>query len=144
MLRVDVEWRKGPTGMGGTYSFYPRPSLLRPHTGQKIVEFKVPLMEGSITQQLGKDSERFVLHGFLVTPDGPYDDLDEKRRDLESGVDVTQEGQLHIISNLGNPNSEHIFYNGLPLSIIYEELTNSRILEYRIEILLSDPTENVV
>jgi len=142
--RVDVEWRKGPNGTLGTYSFFPRPSIQRPVSGHKLVEFKVPLMTGSITQLLGLDSRTLTLRGVVVAQDGPFDTLDTLRRNLINGLDVSQEGQLHIISNQGNPDSKHIFYKGIVARIDFDPLTNPRILDYTIEILLSDPTENIV
>src|SRR3990172_1339300 len=101
MGRVDVEWRKGPAGLGGIYTFDLRPSLTRPVTGQKIVEFKIPLLVGSVTQLLKKDSDQITLTGVLAEPDpNRFDFLDKKRRDLIAGLDMSQVGQLHIISNL--------------------------------------------
>ena len=142
--RVDVEWRKGSDGLGGTYAFNPRPNLTRPGIVQKLVEFKIPLATGSTTQLLGSDSRRIALRGVLVHADaGNFDALDTKRRDLISGIG-TGVGQLHIISNLGNPDSKHIFYRGVPTAIDFAEQTNSQILDYTIEILLSDPTESIV
>ncbi len=143
MARVDVEWRKGADGTGGTYLFNPRPNITRPKTGQKHVEFKIPLATGSLTQLLGKDSDTVVLRGVLVEPDPRYDQLDKKRRELIDGIG-TGAGQLHVISNLGTPDSKHIFYKGLPRQIEFSEQTNSQLLEYRIDLLLSDPTEFIV
>ena len=144
MGRVDVEWRRGVNGLDGTYTFTLRPSLGREETGQKFVEFKIPLMNGSITQLLGKDSRNFGLRGVLVEVDGDYDSLDKQRRDLVAGVNPGNPGQLHIISNTGHPLAEHLFYKGVPTRIEFSEQTNPKILDYRIEILLSDPTENIV
>lgn len=142
-LRVDVEWRKGATGLDGTYSFYPRPSLTRPGIVQKRVEFKIPLALGSTTQVLGSDSRIFILRGVLVFADGNFDTLDTKRRAFIAGIG-TGIGQLHIISNLGNLDSKHIYYKGLPTKIDFDGQTNSKILDYTVEILLSDPTETIV
>lgn len=145
MGRVDVEWRKGADGLGGTYSFNPRPSLDRPVTGQKLVEFKIPLMVGSITQLLKKDSDKIKLRGVLVEADvNRFDYLDLKRRNLIAALDVNQLGQLHIISNLGTPESEHIFYRGVVTAINFREQTNSQLLDYEVDILVSDALENVV
>ncbi len=142
--RVDVEWRKGTDGLGGTYTFFPRPSLTRPVTGQKKVEFKIPLLTGSVTQLLGKDSDTIILTGVLVQADASnFDALDTQRRNLVSGVG-NGVGQLHIISNLGNPDSKHIFYRAIPTKIDFKEQTNSQLLDYTIDLLLSDPTENIV
>jgi len=142
--RVDVEWRKGSDGLGGTYTFNPRPNFVRPGIVQKLVEFKIPLMTGSLTQLLGSDSRTITLRGVLVRADaGNFDALDTKRRDFISGIG-TGIGQLHIISNLGNPDSKHIFYRGIPTKIDFDEQKNSQILDYSIEILLSDPAENIV
>ena len=139
-LRVDVEWRKGDDGLGGTYFFDPRPNLLRPGTIQKFVEFKIPLRDGSLVQLLNNDSRTFALQGVLAQKNTNFDDLDEMRRDLVAGVgnDV---GQLHIISNKGQANSKHFFYNGIPIRVTFSQQTNSKILDYVIEILLADPTE---
>lgn len=139
-LRVDVEWRKGSDGLSGTYTFSPRPNLLRPGTIQKFIEFKIPLKDGSLVQVLNNDSKIISLQGVLAQKDTNFDDLDEKRQALLSGIG-TGEGQLHIISNLGQANSKHIFYKGIPVRITFAPQTNSKILDYVIEILLADPTE---
>lgn len=145
MGRVDVEWRKGDNGLGGTYTFSLRPSSIeRAVPGQKLVEFKIPLMSGSITQQLGLDSRVIRLRGFLEAVDSNYDILDEKRRNLISGLDRTQPGQLHLISNLGNPESKHIYYKGIVRDIQFEPQSSPKLIEYSIEILCSDPTEYIV
>lgn len=140
---VDVEWWRGGDSME-VYSFDPRPTIQRPVTGQKIAEFKIPLLFGSVTQQLGKDSQTITLRGLLVSKYNNFDDLDEKRIALREGLDVTQDGELHIISNKGQGNSQHIFYNGLVTSINFEAPIQSQILDYTVTILLSDPTEQVV
>lgn len=144
MAVVDVEWRRGEDGSGGTYTFSPKPTIQRPVTGQKLAEFKVPLLFGSVTQQLGKDSQTITLRGVLVSKYNNFDDLDEKRIALVSGLDVTQAGQLHIISNAGQVNSDHIYYNGIVTRINFDEPIRSQLLDYTVEILLSDPTENII
>lgn len=142
--RVTVEWRRGLLGDQGTYTFDPRPNITRSNTGQKLVEFKIPLKFGSHVQELGKDSEVIVLRGVLVEPDIlRYDYLDKKRRDLITGLG-TSVGQLHLTSNLSTPESEHIYYKGIVRNVEWAEQTNSQILEYTINILLSDPTETIV
>ena len=144
MGRVDVEWRRGADGTGGTYVFSPRPVIQRNETIQKLVEFKIPLSNASVTQLLGRDSRTLTLRGVLVQPDPNYDKLDKQRRDFIAGLDTSQPGQLHLISNLGTPDSRHVFYRGLVTKVSFEEQRNSQLLEYTIEILLSDPTEVVV
>jgi len=141
---IQIQWRKGATGSGGTYNFDPIPTIERPVTGQKLVEFKVPLLTGSVTQLLGKDSDVIRLHGVLAVGDAnKFDVLDAKRRGLISGVDFNV-GQLHIISNLGTMDSKHVYYRGVVRGIIFSEQTNNQILDYTIEVLVSDGVENIV
>jgi hypothetical protein len=142
LLRVDLEWWRGGDSMQ-VYSFNPRPTIQRPVTGQKLAEFKIPLLFGSVTQQLGKDSQTITLRGALVSPYNNFDDLDEKRIDLVDGLDVTQDGELHIISNKGQANSQHIFYNGIVTAINFDEPIRSQLQDYTITILLSNPEEQV-
>ena len=140
-LRVDVEWRKGPSGLGGTFTFDPRPSLLRPGTVQKFVEIPIPLRDGTILQLFDNDSRTITIRGVLVLRGDPnFDNLDQKRQELLAGIG-NDEGQLHIISNLGQANSKHIFYKGVPIVIEFSEQTNSKLLDYTIEFRLADPTE---
>ena len=139
--RVDVEWRKGDDGLGGTFTFSPRPRISRDGTVQKFAEFQVPLKSGSDVQLLNDKSRRFRIRGILVLRGDPnYDDLDELRRDLLSGIG-TGAGQLHFISNKGQANSKHLFYKAFPTSIEFSVLRNSKFLFYTINILLADPTE---
>lgn len=143
-LRVDVEWRKGSTGTGGTFVFDPRPNLTRPGITQKFVELAIPLLDGNIIQLLNNTSRIIRLRGVLVLKRDPnFDNLDQKRQEFLDGLgnDV---GQLHIISNRGQANSKHIFYNGVPTRITFDEQTNSKILVYSVEILLADPAENEI
>jgi hypothetical protein len=143
MGNIDISWKKGIAGDGAEYSFSPLPSIERPVTGQKLVEFKIPLAMGSLVQLLGKDSNTIVLRGVLVEPDpGRYDFLDTKRIALIAGIG-TEVGQLHIESNLGTDESQHLFYIGVPRSIVFADQTNSQIIDYSIEILISNATENV-
>ena len=138
--RVDVEWRKGDDGLGGTYTFDPRPNLTRTGTVQKQAEFKIPLKAGSLVQLLNDDSRQFRIRGTLVVRDSNYDDLDQKRRELIDGIG-NDPGQLHLISNKGQANSKHLFYKAVPVDIEFNTQTNSLFLLYRITILLADPTE---
>jgi len=64
--RVDVEWRKGDDGLGGTFTFSPRPRITRSGTVQKFAEFQVPLKAGSDVQLLNDQSRRFVIRGLLT------------------------------------------------------------------------------
>lgn len=141
--RVDVEWRKGEDGLGGTYAFFPRPHITRPGTVQKFAEFKIPLKDGSLVQLLNNDSRQITLRGALVVKHANFDDLDALRIALIDGVG-NGEGQLHLISNKGQANSQHIFYNGVPIRIDFDVLEKSKFLPYTITILLADPTENIV
>jgi len=146
MSNHDVEWRKGSDGLGGTYTFSnPKPSTIAlPGKVQKIVEFKIPLLDGSLVQELNNDSRTLTVQGFLYSKTGTYDDLDQKRRSLESGIG-TGEGQFHIISNEGQANSKHIYYKGIPQSIQYPAgRNNPHLMEYNINILCADPTEYIV
>ena len=143
---ITVEWRKGPTGLGGTYTFEnPKPSRIDlPAKIQKLVEFKIPLLSGSMIQLLNDDSLTGTISGFLVVSANNYDNLDEKRRDFEAGIG-NGEGQLHLISTAGQGNSEHLYWKGVPIRITYPEgKTNIRFLAYSIEVLFADPAENVV
>jgi len=141
--RVDVEWRKGSDGLGGTYVFNPRPSIQRPGVIQKFVEFKIPLKDGSLVQLLNNDSRRIVLRGVLVVKNANYDDLDQKRIEFLNGIG-NSEGQFHLISNKGQSNSQHIFYRGIPVRIDFNPQERSHVLDYTLEILLADPTETIV
>ena len=140
-LRVDVEWRKGDDGLGGTFAFNPRPNITRPGIVQKFVEFPIPLRDGNTVQLLNNDSRSILLRGVLIVGGrSNFDDLDQKRQELLNGIgnDV---GQLHLVSNKGQANSKHIFYKGVPIRIGISEQENSTILTYTVEILLADPTE---
>lgn len=143
MARVTVTWKPGLTGSGTPYTFSPRPNLVRSGTLQKFVEFKIPQADGSQIQTLGNDSKVLSLTGVLYVKYSNYDNLDELRRGLLSGIGNTV-GQLHITSNLGQGNSKHIYYVGLPTRIDFNEQTNSQILDYAIDILLNDPVEHIV
>jgi len=140
-MSVDVEWRQGADGLGPVYIFDPCPTTItRPSTGQKQVELKIPCGSGSVVQLLGNDSRSLVVEGSLFVNSSNYDDLDEKRRDLFTGIGNT-EGQLHIISNNGQPNSKHLYYKGVPGPITGVDQDNPNIFQYRFEVLLADPTE---
>ena len=140
-LRVDVDWRKGSDGLGGTFVFDPRPTLLRPGVVQKFVEIPIPLRDGTILQLFNNNSRTIAIRGVLVLRGSPnFDNLDQKRQELLAGIG-NNEGQLHIISNLGQANSKHIFYKGVPIVIEFSEQTNSKLLDYTIEFRLADPTE---
>lgn len=138
--RVDVEWRKGSDGLGGTYTFSPRIRMTRPGVVQKHVEFKIPLKDGSLVQLLNNDSRVLSIRGVLVVKHPNFDDLDEQRRDLVSGIG-TGEGQLHFISNKGQANSKHLYYKGLPVSVTFDQQRGQSFLFYNIDFLLADPTE---
>ena len=138
--RVDVEWRKGDDGLGGTFTFSPRPRITRSGTVQKFAEFQVPLKAGSDVQLLNDQSRRFIIRGLLTVKNSNFDDLDELRRNLESGIG-NGPGQLHLISNKGQANSKHLFYKALPIRIEFSPLRNSKIIFFTINILLADPTE---
>ncbi len=138
--RVDVEWRKGDDGLGGTYVFSPRPNITRPGIVQKNVEFQIPLKDGSIVQQLNNDSRTITIRGVLVVRNSNFDDLDQLRQEFLAGIG-NGPGQFHLISNKGQANSKHIFYKGVPATIGFEPQRNSLILTYNLTILLADPTE---
>ncbi len=141
--RVDVEWRKESDGLGGTYVFSPRPRFTRPGVVQKIAEFDIPLKDGSTVQLLNNDSRVISIRGILVVKNSNFDDLDQLRQELLSGIG-NGAGQFHIISNKGQANSKHIFYNGVPTRIDINQQRNSHFLFYSLTILLADPTENEV
>ena len=138
--RVDVEWRKGDDGLGGTYVFSPRPRFTRPGVVQKHVEFKIPLKDGSTVQLLNNDSRIITVRGVLVVRNSNFDDLDQLRREFLAGIG-NGPGQFHLISNKGQANSKHIFYKGVPNTINFEPQRNSHFLFYNLTILLVDPTE---
>lgn len=138
--RVDVEWRRGNDGLAGTYTFSPRPRFTRPGTVQKNVEFKIPLKDGSLVQLLNNDSHVISIRGILVVRNSNFDDLDQLRQELLSGIG-TGPGQFHLISNKGQPNSKHIFYKGVPIRVDINRQRNSHFLFYTLQILLADPTE---
>ena len=140
MARVDVEWRRGDDGLGGTYTFSPRPEITRPGKIQKFVEFNVPLKDGSLVQQLNNDSRELSIRGFLTVRISNYDDLAQKIQELEAGIG-TGPGQFHLISNFGQANSKHLFYKGIPTSLIFDRLRRPSIISYTLTVLLADPTE---
>lgn len=138
--RVDVEWRRGDDGLGGTYVFSPRPRFTRPGVVQKQVEFKIPLKDGSLVQLLNNDSRTISIRGILVVRNSNFDDLDQLRQEFLSGIG-NGPGQFHLISNKGQANSKHIFYKGVPTRINIDRQRNSHFLFYSLDILLADPTE---
>jgi len=143
-MRTSVEWKQGESGSGSTYSFSPKPSLIRSSPGQKKVELSIPNMDGTIVQTLGLSSRRIEIAGTIAVYPPNYDNLVETKKNLESGIG-TGIGQLHIASSFGQTNSKHVYYKGiLDGDIVWAEQKNMTYLDYKFSILCPDPTEYTV
>lgn len=141
MVRTTVEWRKGETGSGGTYTFSPKPNLTRGYPAQRMAVLEVPKLDGSIIQPLGLSSRTVTLQGVIYVKKPNFDNLMALKKALEDGVGTSQ-GQLHVISNFGQGNSKHVYYKGiLDGQIQWAEQVNMSFLDYSFSILCPDPTE---
>jgi len=142
-VRTTVEWRKGETGGGGTYTFNPKPNITRSMPGQKTAVLDIPKMDGGIIQTLGLKTRMIELNGVIYVRSPNFDDLVEAKSNLEIGIG-TGVGQLHVISNFGQTNSKHYYYKGiLDGDIRWAEQRNMSWLDYAIVILCPDPTEYI-
>lgn len=140
-MRTLVQWMKGETGSGGTYTFSPKPMVTRPSPGQKTSVLEIPKLNGSIVQTLGLSARRIQIQGVIYVRNPSFDNLMELKKSLEDGIG-TDLGQLHIISEFGNSNSKHVYYKGiLDGEIQWAQQTNMYYLDYNFSILCPDPTE---
>jgi hypothetical protein len=140
-IRVQVQWRKGELGNGDVYEFNPKPKLTRESPTQRLVTLEVPTVDGAIIQPLGLTQRIIIVRGYIVVSQPDFDDLMEAKKALEDGVG-SEIGQLHIISNFGQPNSKHIYYKGIvDGGIKWSEQTNMKYMEYSFNILCGDPVE---
>ena len=140
---VTVQWRKGETGSGGTYVFSPKPNIQRVLPTQRLVEFIIPDVAGTVVQTLGKESRKIRVSGVIAVRNPNFDDLDELKSGLENGVSDGI-GQLHLISTSGATNARHVYYKGIVQGgITWDDQKNMVILNYTFDILCPDPVEYV-
>lgn len=138
---AKLYWLKGEDGTGAQYTFYPKPNITRPYPAQRLAEFEIPSVDGSIIQSLGLTSRRIQLTGVLVIRPVNYDNLVQAKIDLETGIG-TAVGQLHIESLTGQSNAHHTYYKCiLEGEIQWSSQTNPQIIEYTITFICADPTE---
>jgi hypothetical protein len=142
-MKTSVQWMKGETGTGGTYTFSPKPSLVRSTPLQRRVELAIPNLDGSIVQTLGLSSRKIEIEGVIIVKNPNFDNLVAAKKALEDGIG-SGIGQLHIDSQFGQSNSKHVYYKGIPDGEIQWSAQKSMsILDYRLAILCPDPTEYV-
>jgi len=132
-----VEWRKGETGMGGTYTFSPRPtSISRPFPAQRKAQFDIPDLDGGVIQIMGLETRRISVSGVIYVYPPNFDNLMTVKNNMESGIG-TGVGQFHIYSH-----AKHIYYAGiLDGAIDWGEQNNMYLLEYKINFIFGDPIE---
>jgi hypothetical protein len=142
-MKTSVQWMKGETGTGGTYTFNPKPFLVRSTPLQRKTELAIPNMDGTIIQTLGLASRTIEIQGVILVKNPNFDNLVELKKALEDGIG-TGVGQLHIISSFGQSNSKHVYYKGIPSETIqWSEQKNMTILDYALTIVCPDPTEYI-
>lgn len=139
---IRMEWRQGSTGLGSAYVFNPKPNITRIDPASKQAELDIPLLDGVLVQDLGRNKRIISLSGILVVKSGLFEDLEDKRRALIDGIGRS-EGQLHLISLNSHPNARHTFYVGQLSAdgIRFSQQTSSVFLEYELDILCADPAE---
>lgn len=143
-MKAKVEWRKGETGSGGTYTFNPKPQITRPYPAQKTAVLEIPKMDGAIVQTLGLNQRKIEVEGIIYVYPPSFDNLVEAKKNLEDGIG-SGIGQLHIISEFGHANSKHVYYKGiLDGDIQWARQENMAYLEYRFSMLCPDPVEYYV
>ena len=138
--KVEIQWRKGLLGNGGTFTFSPNPFLERATPGKRTATLTVPLLDGVIIQQLGLDERRIELRGVLFNKTKTWDDMEVQRNLLINGLSFGC-GQLHIISP-----QTHIRYDGIldTAGIQFDEQRFVNIQDYRITIRVPNPQEILV
>ena len=139
-VSVIVEWRRGVTGLDGTFIFNPKPNITRKEPGRRVAELIVPLLDGEIVQNLGLDKRTIELKGVLFTKSSNWDIIEVKRNELIDGIGVGP-GQLHIISP-----GTHLRYDGQITTdgIKFAEQERSNLQDYTITILNADPVKIIV
>lgn len=141
MGKVQVQWMKGESGTGGTYTFNPKPSLVRNSPSQRKAVLEIPLLDGAVIQTLGSAVRMIELQGIISVYPPNFDNLVQAKSGFESYIN-SGIGQLHIISGYGQSNSKHIYYKGiLDGDIQWGEQNNMEFLDYRFAIICADPTE---
>ena len=138
--QVTMEWRRGADGLGGTYTFDPIPQIQRNTPNSRQAIFTLPLADGAIIQELGIARRTITLQGVLFTIPLNFNNLDQLRKDLATGIG-SGPGQLHLIAP-GN----HVFYKAIPSEsgIEFRFLERSIVLDYIINLTTPDPAEFVV
>ena len=143
-MRTKVQWRKGETGSGGTYSFNPKPSITRSMPAQRTNVLEIPKLDGGVVQTLGLSTRTINIRGIIYVRNPNFDDLVELKKNLEDGLG-TGVGQLHIISEFGQTNSKHVYYKGILDGVLqWAPQENMAYLEYSFSIVCPDPTEYYV
>jgi len=135
--KVLVQWRKGEAGTGGTYTFYPKPTLTRVSPGQRTAIHVIPLLDGAIVQGLGLSAREIIIQGVLFSKTQNWDDMETLRNNLINGIG-TGPGQLHIISP-----SRHLKYIGQvnPDGIAFESQVRSTLQDYTITVFIPSGEE---
>jgi len=138
--QVTIEWRRGVDGTDGTYTFSPIPTIQRNSPNKRQAAFILPLSDGAVIQLQGLAQRTIVVKGVLFTTPVNFLILDQKRKDLASGIG-TGPGQLHIIA-AGN----HVFYKAIPTpeGVQFDNLERANLLTYTISLTTADPTEYTV
>ena len=84
--KVEIQWRKGLLGDGGTFTFSPNPFLERATPGKRTATLTVPLLDGVIIQQLGLNERTINLRGVLFNKTKTWDDMEVQRNELINGL----------------------------------------------------------
>jgi len=139
---IRMEWRQGQYGLGSIYVFNPHPDITREDPALKQAEFDIPLADGVIIQDLGRSKRILKLHGPLVAKSKLFEDLEDLKNKLISGVGYNV-GQLHLISVTNMSNPKHVYYIGQiqPGGFEFEEQKNPIYLYYTITMTCADPIE---
>ena len=139
-VKVTVEWRRGITGGGGTFTFFPNPFITRPTPGERTARLIVPLLDGAIIQELGVNERTIELRGVLFNKTNSWDDIETQRNSLINGIG-TGPGQLHILSP-----AKHLRYDGQIATdgIQFQEQTHGNLQDYTITIQIPNTLEQNV
>lgn len=139
-IQVTVQWRRGVTGTGGTYTFFPKPDLQRVTPGKRTAVITVPLMDGVLVQNLAMADRAVEISGVLYNKTNSWDDMETSRDNLINGLG-TGPGQLHLISP-----QRHIYYNGQIATdgIQFTAQPRSNYQEYKIKVIVPDSKEHNV
>ncbi len=125
------------SGTSGTFIFSPNPDIKRPSPGKRIAQLTVPLLDGSIVQNLGLDTREIVLRGVLFNKNNMWDSMETLRNNLINGIG-TGPGQLHIIGQ-----TRHIRYDGqiTTTGIDFEAQERTFTQDYTITIIVPNALE---